>query len=338
MSLSKKQIVAVSAATGVALAAGALGWFLYDAYNGRIEQEEELEQQISAFRRFNDAPVFPSSKTISESKTNQASLVAWFDAARAYASRGDRKIAEETPPIFKQRLAATVRKMRSLPGMVGGKIAAPGFQFGFDAYLGDGGVLPDVKDVPRLAAQLDVIKHIVATLAKSGALEIKELNRIEPPPPEETQAKGKKKLSKKEKKVEEGPKPTSLEFGLSFLARPDAIVKILNAFSSDQRFIMVKNFAFKATVDDIVTRMDADAAAKAAAAANAGGTSRRRRRAASEAAPAENVEIKTGGLIADPEFGSPIQVDMTIVEWDFGTGGSVPPPNQSNPATKEAKK
>ena len=324
MSLSKKQTVSMVSIAGFVLAAGALGWFLYDAITGREELEEELAQQTASFQRFNDAPVFPSLKTIAEAKTNQAALAAWRDAARSFAARGDRKLAEETPPIFKQRLADTVRKMRALPGSAGGKIAGPAFQFGFDVYLGEGGVLPDVKDVPRLASQLDVIKHVVVTLAKAGALEIKELRRIEAPQADEGQAKGGKKKAKKGKEPE-GPRPVCLDFGLVFTARPAAVVDVLNKFSTDSRFILVKDFAFKMVEDDIVSRMDAADQAKAAAATAAAGGGRRRRRAAAAeaAAAAENLEANANGLVADPEFGSPIQVEITLSAWDFGTGGRI---------------
>ena len=94
MSLSKKQLVSVSAVAGFVIAAGSLGWFLFDSVTVRGEQEEELAQQTSAFQRLNDAPVFPSKKTIAESKTNQIALVSWLEAARAYAARGDRKIGK----------------------------------------------------------------------------------------------------------------------------------------------------------------------------------------------------------------------------------------------------
>ena len=329
MSLSKKQIVAASSATGFVLAAGVLGWFLYDAFTGRGEQEEELAVETASFQRFNDAPVFPSAKTIAEAKTNQAVLASWLAGARAYAARGDTKVAEETPPIFKQRLTKTVVKMRSLPGAAAGHLAGSGFMFGFDSYLGEGGVLPDVKDVPRLAAQLDVIKHVVVTLAKAGVLEIKEVRRVEAPPPDDQQTKGAKKKPKAKKdKTPEGPMPTSLEFGFVFTARPDALVKTLNAFSSDNRFVVIKNLAFKMTEDDIVSRMDAADAAKAAAAAAAAPGGRRRRRNAEAqqtagapgAVQGDAAAVPT--LVADPEAGSPMQVDLTLVVWDFGTGGT----------------
>ena len=323
MSLSKMQIVSIASISGFVLASGALGWFLYDSCTTRSEQEEELASETASFQRFNDAPVFPSTKTIAEAKSNQVALAEWREAARAFASRGDRKLAEETPPIFKQRLADTVRKMRALPGSVGGRIAGQSFQFGFDAYLGEGGVLPDVKDVPRLASQLDVIKHVVMTFARAGVLEVKEVTRIDPPPQDEQQTKGGKKKRAKKDKEAEGPKPVCLEFGLVFMARPDAVVKTLNAFSADSRFLVVKNFALKTPVDDIVSRMEAAKQAKAAAAASGGGRRRRRVFAADSSAPAaENVEVQIGALIADPEFGSPAQVEITLAAWDFGTGGA----------------
>ena len=342
MSLSKMQIVSIASISGFVLASGALGWFLYDSYTTRSEQEEELEAQTASFQRLNDAPVFPSKKTIAEAKTNQLALAEWRDAARAFAARGDKKLADETPPIFKQRLADAVRKMRALPGSVGGKIAGPSFQFGFDAYLGEGGVLPDVKDVPRLAAQLDVIKHVVVTFYKAGVLEVKEVTRIDPPPQDESQAKGnkKKRVVKKDKEAE-GPKPVCLEFGLVFMARPDAVVKTLNAFSSDSRFLVVKNFALKTPVDDIVSRMDAaEQAAAAAASAAASGGRRRRRGLSVDHAPAaaENPEVQIGALIADPEFGSPAQVEITLAAWDFGTGGAANVPAAGVPQKADAGK
>ena len=176
---------------------------------------------------------------------------------------------------------------------------------------------------------------MVVTLAKAGVLEVKEIRRVEPPPPDESKSKDRKTAQKKDSKQAEGPIPSSLEFGLSFAARPDAIVKTLNSFAADSRFLVVRNLAFKMIADDIITRMDADAAAKAAAATAAANTGRRRRRAA-DSASAETVEVKTGGLVADPEFGSPIQVDLTLIAWDFGTGGGSPAAAASPAAAGDA--
>jgi len=340
MSLSKNQMIAAVSAGVFVLAAGALGWFLYDAITVRGEQEDELERQLSSFRRYNDAAVFPSHKTISQVNTNKEELVAWREAAHAYAARGDRSLAAETPPIFKQRLAATVRKMGALRGAASGHLAVQNFMFGFEAYLGDGGALPDVKDVPRLAAQLDTIKHVVVTLAKAGALEIKEVTRIEPKEDKDDEkgrggrasARANGKAGRSRQSAKDGakpatPDPTCLEYKFSFTVRPDAFVKVLNALSSGERFLIVKDFAFRDVADDISVQMAAADAAKAAAAQAAAGTGRRggsRRRAALLAAAAaennaEEPETKSGGVVCDPESGSPIQVDMTIAAWDFGT-------------------
>lgn len=46
------------------LLAGGLGYLAYDAVSSRIEAEETLEEENAAFRRFNEAPVFPDRKSV----------------------------------------------------------------------------------------------------------------------------------------------------------------------------------------------------------------------------------------------------------------------------------
>ena len=114
------------AALGVwVLLAGGLGYLAYDAAASRTEAEDTLEEENSAFRRFNDAPVFPSAASIDSVKSNEMAWGAWYDAAFALAGRGDKDFSADppSPSAFKQRLQSTVRKLQSLPGEVDGKIA-----------------------------------------------------------------------------------------------------------------------------------------------------------------------------------------------------------------------
>ena len=114
------------------LLAGGLGYLAYDAVSSRTEAEDTLEEENSAFRRFYDASVFPSAASIDSVKSNEMAWGAWYDAAFALAGRGDRELPSETPPVFKQRLQATVRRLQSLPGEADGKLSAPTFFFGFE--------------------------------------------------------------------------------------------------------------------------------------------------------------------------------------------------------------
>ena len=167
------------------LLAGGLGYLAYDAVSTRVEAEDTLEDENTAFRRFNDAPVFPSAASIDSVKSNEMAWGAWYDAAFALASRGDKELPTETPPVFKQRLQSTVRRLQSLPGEADGKLSAPTFFFGFDKYLGETDALPQSDEIPVLAAQLDFIESFAEILAEAGVREVKSLVRVEPKADEE---------------------------------------------------------------------------------------------------------------------------------------------------------
>jgi Tfp pilus assembly protein FimV len=51
--------------------------------------EEKLEEENNAFRRFNDAPVYPSAASIDSVKSNEMAWGAWYDAAKVCISLGD---------------------------------------------------------------------------------------------------------------------------------------------------------------------------------------------------------------------------------------------------------
>ena len=180
MAMSKGKMLAGVAGGIFVVAAGVLGYLLYDAYATRVETEQELEDEISAFRRYNNAPVFPSRKSIAAVASNRADYAAWLGVANAFAARGDKSFPkDETPASFKQRLSEEVRRLASLPGGVDGHLAASGFLFGFEKYLGESAVLPDSADVPRLAVQLDTIARFADMFAKAGVLEVREIKRLE---------------------------------------------------------------------------------------------------------------------------------------------------------------
>ena len=90
------------AALGVwVLLAGGLGYLAYDAMSTRTEAEEKLEEENNAFRRFNDAPVYPSAASIDSVKSNEMAWGAWYDAAFSLAGRGDKELPSETLILVK---------------------------------------------------------------------------------------------------------------------------------------------------------------------------------------------------------------------------------------------
>ena len=339
MSLSKQQKLGVIGAGVFVLCAGGLGFGAYLAWSGRCEAEEELEAAVGGFRSHYEAAVFPSKRSLDSVLSNKVSYTDWHASALALAARGDRKFPVELPPIFKQRLQREVRRMAALAGGVEGKIAAPALLFGFEQYLGEGGVLPQEQDVPRLTVQLDTITQVVDMFAEVGVLEVKAIRRIEQKAASEEEDDGARRPAKTKKgagKEADAPQETCLAYAFEFTARPAALVAVLNRLTSCPRFMTVKNLSFRETADVIVEHLNAVENAKNQKASGRGATGRRGRRgaAAAESAAQGAAEAAVNPLVVDPELDAPIQVNFTLEVRDFGRGAAAP---SAEDAATEAK-
>ena len=343
MAMSKGKVMAGLAGGLFVVSAGVLGYLMYDSYSTRTEMEEELDNQKSTFGRYYQAAVFPSRKSIDSVVSNKTGYAEWLNFAEDFASRGDKPVSrDETPASFKQRLSQEVRRLGRLPGSAEGYIAAPGFMFGFDRYLDpERGVLPEASAVQRLAAQLDAVAHLMDVFSNEGVMEVKEIKCVEPAA-DDAEEGGRRPPQKKrrgEKDVGEKPQPTSLDYQLSFMLRPAAFVKVLNAITSDRRFMVVKAFAFKSSADVISDRINSveAAAAKKDSAGSGGRRSRRGRRALVEETQEEETPKTEDRLVVDPELDAPLAVDMTISVYDFGRVGNAAADASAPAAGKEAK-
>ena len=343
MAMSKGKMLACGAGGIFVIAAGVLGWLLFDAYSTRVEAEEELEDEVSQFRKYNSAAVFPSVKTIAAVNTNKASFAAWRAGAEEFAARGDKAFPmDEAPSAFKQRLTAEVRRIGNLPGGAEGKLAAAGFFFGFEKYLGESAVLPETKDLEKLTVQLDAITHFAEIFAEAGVLEVKAVKRLEPvvTEDEDDSRKNNKKKAKKGKAAEddEAAKVTSLDYAITILARPAAFVEALNALAQDKRFTVVTKFAFKSSADTVVDKLNAVEAAQTKKDEPQGGR-RRRRRFQEEAQPEPTAPKGDDRLVVDPELDAPVQIDLTVSVYDFGrAAGQAAAEEPAAAAAQEEKK
>ena len=340
MSLSKQQTIGAVGAGVFLVLAGGLGWMLYSAWSDRTDAETRRDDLRTAFENFNSAPVFPSKGSIASVKSNETSYATWYTEAVDLAARGDKLAPEETPPIFKQRLQAEVRRMAALPGGANGKISSAEFLFGFEQYLGEGGVLPQSADVPRLATQLDTIASVVDMCAEAGVLEIKSVQRIEPRKDvDEDGGRGRnKKKAKSKKAADDELKQTCLEYAFEVTTRPAAMVALLNDITSTERFCVVKNLSFRESADMIVDKIAAVEAA-AAQKSRPASSSRRRRRggdAAEEPASAGTLS-KDDRVVVDPELDAPILVKFNLAVYDFGRAAA-PAAATEKPAESSEKK
>jgi len=299
------------AALGVwVVLAGGLGYLVYDAVSSRSEAEEKLEEENNAFRRFNDAPVFPSQASIDSVKSNEIAWGVWYDAAFSLAGRGDKEIPMETPPVFKQRLQSTVRRLQALPGEVDGKLSSQTFFFGFDKYLGETDALPQADDIPTLEMQLDFIESFAELLAESGIKEVKALSRVEPKADEEC--------------------ARHLDYVVTFSTRPAGLVKMMNALAASSRFVTVTGFSFRETDDSITPRLSSDPKKDGAGARGRG--ARRGRRGAAAEEPQVDESKKENRLVTEPAVNAVFDVTMTVKVYDFRT-----PPEDDSAKGKKKK-
>ena len=334
MSLSKQQMLGAIGAGVFVLCAGGLGFGVYMAWDGRSEAEEELEAVSGKFKGHYSAPVFPSKKSLDSVKSNLTSYATWYDAAVAHAARGDRRFADETPPFFMQRLQGEVRRMLALTGGVEGRIANPAFLFGFEQYLGEGGVLPKSEDVPRLVVQLDTISSVVDILADAGILELKAIKRLDDRKSDDEED-GSRNRGRKPVDESAESKESCLKYAFEFTTRPAALVASLNQLTANERFMTVQNLSFRETADVIVEHLSA--AENAENQKNSGGSANTgRRRGRRVAGPtgdtARNGAAEVDPLVIDPELDAPILVSFVLEVRDFGRATSTSSVAEGKPA------
>ena len=306
-----KMIGYVSLGLWVVLAGG-LGYLAYDASSSRTEAEATLDEENSAFNRFNSAPVFPSATSIASVKSNEMAWSIWYDTAFSLAHRGDKDIPLETPPVFKQRLQSTVRRLQALNGEVSGKLSQPTFYFGFDKFLGETDALPQSAEIPVLAAQLDFIEGFAEMLAEAGVMEVKSLVCV-PQNPEDTEC------------------ARHLDYKVTFASRPAGIVRAINALATSTRFVSIDGFSFKETGDSITPRLSSDGKKDEASGGRRG---RRGRRGAAVEEEKVDDSRKENRVVTDPSANAVFDVSMTVKVYDFRT----PPETDDSSKSKKKKK
>ena len=291
---------------------GGLGYLAYDASSSRTEAEATLDEENSAFNRFNSAPVFPSATSIASVKSNEMAWSIWYDTAFSLAHRGDKDIPLETPPVFKQRLQSTVRRLQALNGEVSGKLSQPTFYFGFDKFLGETDALPQSAEIPVLAAQLDFIEGFAEMLAEAGVMEVKSLVCV-PQNPEDTEC------------------ARHLDYKVTFASRPAGIVRAINALATSTRFVSIDGFSFKETGDSITPRLSSDGKKDEASGGRRG---RRGRRGVAVEEEKVDDSRKENRVVTDPSANAVFDVSMTVKVYDFRT----PPETDDTSKSKKKKK
>ena len=327
MNLSKNQIVMLSIG-GVALVASlAFGYLAFSAYSAKSEASENAERDSSAVRSLLGAAISPDASSVAAVNKNRDALAGWTEAAVSAASAGDRALATDVnEAAFKQKLVDEARALSELPGGVNGKIVKPDFAFGFPDFV-TGDKLPEKEKLPQLQRQWADIRTMVETLQACG---IVELVRIEPtlvkqPTVAEQQPKETKK-KKRKKKADEEAKPAYTEerYAIDFRAKPAALVKVVNALATSQRFIVVESLDFTRE-SDMIGKALGEGDKRGADAEQQSSRPRRRRRGAeqaefgADAAATDAAAEADKGVVNDPDKEEPFLAKTVVLTYDFGS-------------------
>ena len=327
MNISKNQIVMLSIG-GVSLVVSAvLGYLAFDAYSAKSEAAESSESNAAAVRALLGAAISPDPASVAAVNKNRDALAGWTEAAVSTVAAGDRVIdADVNEAAFKQKLVDEARALSELPGGVGGKIVKPDFSFGFPDFV-TGDKLPEKEKLPQLQRQWADIRTLVETLQACG---IVELVRIEPtlvkqPTVAEQQPKETKK-KKRKKKADEEAKPAYTEerYAIDFRAKPAALVKVVNALATSQRFIVVESLDFTRE-SDMIGKALGEGDKRGADAEQQSSRPRRRRRGAeqaefgADAAATDAAAEADKGVVNDPDKEEPFLAKAVVLTYDFGS-------------------
>ena len=323
----------ILAATGgvVALAVLVMAWLVWNAYSGKVAALEGdldegvtgLETVLDKARQLSKAPIYPGAESVKAVKAKTEALVDWRKEALAFAARGDRPIEKTTPPAFKAFLVQDAKRIASLHGSVNGALVQPDFAFGpFKDYIAEGKMPPEAK-LAELQRRWDDVATVVETLAECGIDEFagvefretaEEAKQKEEPATRKGRPRGRKPVAK------ENPfKPSAFGYTIVFRARPNALVKSLNALATCERFIVVDSVSFDRARDMLAEALGGEEK-KAEAAQNVG--RRRRRRGGDEPSAAQasaEESAAKGGIVADPVLDDPFTVSMSVTVYDFGS-------------------
>jgi len=319
--MNKNQIT-MAAIGGVSLVAAlAVGFFAFSVSGESGEKFDELEGKRAEVSNLKGAAIAPCQASVDKIKANDSVIARWSENAFAIAAKGDAAPAGETSPAaFKQRMVEDARELSRLPGGVNGAIVKPGFGFGFPSFINEG-AMPKAEELPLLDRQWSETCLLVKTLAECG---VSELVSIEPAQPKQEAPAPKEKRGRSRKAVEK-PKEiaTAQAYVVKMTAKPLAFVKVLNALTGGERFIVVDNFSF--TREDDLGRILGEGKGKPAgedaAAPQREARGRGRRRGAQQAEePAEaKEEIAKKGLVTDPALAAPLSVTIEFTTFDFGS-------------------
>jgi hypothetical protein len=319
--MKRQQITMIVCGVVIAAICGVAGWFLFTQTTAKNRAAEERDQAYQALQQIYRGKVFPSDENIARVGEDQKVLEGWLVTASNQLHKGDLQIEPKTPTSFKQTLQATVRKLSAQAGAVQGKVVAPGFNFGFDQYLGQSDSLPASEHVDRLTAQLTIIEKLCEELYAADIMELKSVSRevfdVVKKEEEEQESSARRRSRRRDDSGGSARASSSAaradsaywksqRFTFEFVARPAALIEALNRLAAMDLFVVVAEAELRKTADPLAqfNAKKRESATKAAAEG-----------AAEPVDPAKLSHVER--IVTDPELEPPMNVKLEIDVYSF---------------------
>lgn len=279
MQMNKNQVtmaVIGGVALAVALVLGGL-IFLVEA-DKQEEAQRNLSNQTNAYNQNKNA-------TEEQQAAHQANAEVYAKAAAdAYAAITAKDARAYVGRYTEEKLLQAMQQERD--DYVNKQFIKPEFTFG--KYFGDRMKNIEAKDKETVQRRWGDISQLSQLLFEGGVQSLDEVEVLEP---EQSAAND---SGADEEKVDAYPIETET-YELTFTATSEALVNVLNAFASANRFISVDMLTFQMSKDPIKAKFGiADKGAES-------GVGRRRRSRATAESADEGAEKKQGSIITDPE-------------------------------------
>ena len=312
MSKNKLVMCVIGGVAGVL--ALAIGWLVYSEGDAQEAKRAELQTQQSAISQ----NAWADPKVAKAHKDNKKAIDECADDAfkRVSAMARPNPHRGEAPAAFRLRMFKKQRELMKLPAGSETKIIKDTFYFGerFKDFIDPNTAAnPAEADVPALQREWGDVVHFTEILLKSGATELTAVTVVQPPKPveEHKPRRGGRGPSRSAENVNPYPS-TEKNYEFTFLARPEALIKVLNAVASDKdRFMAIDSISFE-QADDPLKRILGEGEKEKKE--NAGGRRRGGRRSGGllDAGKEEEEDVIRKGLVTNPETAAPFTVVMKV--------------------------
>lgn len=318
MSKNKLVMCVIGGVAGVL--ALAIGWLVYSESDAQEAKRVELQTQQAAISQ--NAGADP--RAAKAHRENAKHLDQWAHDAFNKVSEMSKRAPHhgEAPAAFRLRMFKKQRELMKLPKGSETKIIKDTFYFGdrFKDYIDPNTAAnPGAADMPALHREWDDVVHFTEILLRSGATELTAVTVV-PPPKVEEDRKPRRGGRGSSKKAEDNPFPsTEKHYEFTFLARPEALIKVLNAVASDKRrFMSVDALSFEQGDDPLRKILgEGDKEKGEGAAGRRRGGRRRGGLLDAGKEKEEEEEVVRKGLVTNPETAAPFTVVMKVSTIDF---------------------